>query len=93
MAETTTSSGALRRSLPGAAARSTDPALIQQPVDRRLPGAFDHELGPRLAQDRRGIVDELAGLRLDTKIDTALGLGGRSALRNVQGRGGRSVRR
>jgi hypothetical protein len=38
--------------------------------------------GARLAKDRRRIVDELAGMRLDAQIDAALRIGSGRALRN-----------
>lgn len=59
--------------------------LVEQYVDRLLPRALDHELGACLAEDRRRIVDELAGVCLDTQIDAALRVGSRRALGNRDG--------
>src|SRR4051812_45773859 len=46
--------------------------LVEQHFDRLPPGALDHELGARLAEHFRGVIDELAGVRLDAQIDAAL---------------------
>lgn len=40
-------------------------ALIEKYIDRDVPGTVDHELGTRLAQHGRRVVDELAGMGLD----------------------------
>ena len=56
--------------------------LVEQHVDRLLARALDHELGARLAQDSRSVVDELAGICLDPQVDAAFAVGRRSALGN-----------
>lgn len=46
--------------------------LIEQYIDRLPPGALDHEFGARLAEDRRRIIDKLAGAGLDAQIELPL---------------------
>ncbi len=43
-------------------------ALIEKYIDRDLPGTVDHELGTRLAQHGRRVVDELARMGLNAQI-------------------------
>jgi hypothetical protein len=47
-------------------------ALIQENVDRRFAGTFDHEFRSRLAQDRRCVVNKLTGLAFNAQIDASL---------------------
>jgi len=54
---------------------------VEQRVDRRRACAPDHELGPRLAERDRSLVDQLARLRLDPQGDAALRLGRSRPLR------------
>jgi hypothetical protein len=49
--------------------------LIEQHVDSLSPCAVDHKLGACLAEHRRRIVDELAGISLNPQIDAALWVG------------------
>ena len=58
---------------------------IEQHVDGLSPGAFDHELSASLAEDRRRIVDELAGTCLDAQVDAAFRIGRRRTLRDRNG--------
>jgi len=61
-------------------------SLVEQNVDRLPSGASDHEFGARLTEDRCRIIDELAGMRLDPKVDAALRIGHRRALRDRNSR-------
>jgi hypothetical protein len=60
--------------------------LVERHVDRLAPGAFDRELGARLTEDRRRIIDALAGTRLNTQVDAALRISRRGTLRDRDGR-------
>lgn len=67
-------------------------SLIKQHVDGLSPGALDHEVGARLAEHRRSIADDLAGVRFDAQVDVALRIGGRSTLRDQGGRRAEALR-
>lgn len=56
--------------------------LVKQHVDCLPSGTLDHELGARLTENRRRIVDELAGTHLNTQVDATLCTSIRRTLRN-----------
>jgi hypothetical protein len=56
--------------------------LVEQHIGRMPPGALDHELRARLAEDSCGLVDELAGIGLYAKIDAALRIARGNPLRD-----------
>jgi hypothetical protein len=61
-------------------------ALVQQNIDRVAARTLDHELGARLAEDGRGIIDQLPRPRFNTEIDAASCLCGAILDRNICGR-------
>ena len=67
--------------------------LIEQHVDCLPSSAFDHELGARLAEDRRRVVDEPAGIGLYAQVDATLRIGRRGTLRERNGRSAQAFRR
>ena len=66
--------------------------LVEQHVNRVLPGCLDHELRTRLAENRGCIVDELPGVGLDPQVDAALRIRNRRPLRNSSARISESFR-
>src|SRR3546814_367872 len=62
-------------------------ALVEQHIHSLPAGALDHEFRARLTQDRRSIINELAGASFDPQVDTALGIGRSGTLRNGDSRG------
>lgn len=43
--------------------------LVEQHVDRPLPGALDHEVGARFAEDRRRVINELTCVGFNPQTD------------------------